>query len=166
MGILRGGSMAWRFHRALYKPIRIIIFPCAGNVGCSPLTCMLMRALSVHTAHETAGAARIRHSLRPLTTEGEELPANLGRNASREREAISAVIPGRAEHEPGIHRTAELVEKWIPGLRQAAHPGMTIEGDVRWIAPSLALTMRECSLRPHVPQNVRFTRCSGCGGSA
>ena len=29
-------------------------------------TCMLMRALSVHTAHEIAGAARIRHSLRPL----------------------------------------------------------------------------------------------------
>src|SRR4029079_13748529 len=48
----------------------LFIFPCAGNVGCSPLPCMLMRALSVHTAHETAGAARIRHSLRPLTTEG------------------------------------------------------------------------------------------------
>jgi len=31
---------------------------------------MLMRALSVHIAHETAGAARIRHSLRPLMTEG------------------------------------------------------------------------------------------------
>ena len=29
-------------------------------------TCMLMRALLVHVAHETAGAARIRHSLRPL----------------------------------------------------------------------------------------------------
>jgi hypothetical protein len=27
---------------------------------------MLMRALSVHIAHETAGAARTRHSLRPL----------------------------------------------------------------------------------------------------
>jgi len=49
---------------------------------------MLMRALSVHIAHETAGAARIRHSLRPLTTEGEELPANLGRNASREGEDV------------------------------------------------------------------------------
>jgi len=32
----------------------------------SPLPCMLMRALPVHIAHETAGAARIRHSLRPL----------------------------------------------------------------------------------------------------
>jgi len=34
---------------------------------------MLMRALFVHTAHETAGAARIRHSLRPLFGEGEEI---------------------------------------------------------------------------------------------
>src|SRR5882724_13606001 len=47
---------------------------------------MLMRALSVHIAHETSGAARIRHSLRPLIGEGEEILANLGRNASRERE--------------------------------------------------------------------------------
>src|SRR5258708_1092185 len=31
---------------------------------------MLMRALLVHTAHEIAGAARIRHSLRPLTIGG------------------------------------------------------------------------------------------------
>jgi hypothetical protein len=49
---------------------------------------MLMRALSVHIAHEIAGAARIRHSLRPLTTEGEQFPANLGRNTSREREDV------------------------------------------------------------------------------
>jgi hypothetical protein len=33
---------------------------------------MLMRALSVHIAHEIAGAARIRHSLRPLIYEGED----------------------------------------------------------------------------------------------
>ena len=38
-----------------------------------------------------------------------------------------SVIPGRAKREPGIHRAAELVDKWIPGLRQAAHPGMTVE---------------------------------------
>src|SRR5437588_5183819 len=36
-------------------------------------TCMLMRALFVHIAHEIAGAARIRHSLRPLTIEGKEI---------------------------------------------------------------------------------------------
>src|SRR5882672_4598989 len=33
---------------------------------------MLMRALSVHIAHETAGAARTRHSLRPLYFERRE----------------------------------------------------------------------------------------------
>jgi hypothetical protein len=36
-----------------------------------------------------------------------------------------SVIPGRAQREPGIHRTARLVDQWIPGLRQVAHPGMT-----------------------------------------
>jgi hypothetical protein len=36
-----------------------------------PLPCMLMRALSVHIAHETSGAARIRHSLRPLYFRGQ-----------------------------------------------------------------------------------------------
>jgi hypothetical protein len=53
---------------------------------------MLMRALLVHIAHEIAGAARIRHSLRPLCLEGEKFPAKLGRIASRERERISGVV--------------------------------------------------------------------------
>src|SRR4029078_11093740 len=53
---------------------------------------MLMCALFLPIAHETAGAARIRHSLRPLFGEGDELQANLGRNAPRERETVSAVI--------------------------------------------------------------------------
>ncbi len=29
------------------------------------------------------------------------------------------VIPGRAKHEPGIHRAAKLVDEWIPGSREA-----------------------------------------------
>nr|BCE76813.1 hypothetical protein XF8B_69240 [Bradyrhizobium diazoefficiens]BCF46589.1 hypothetical protein XF16B_70790 [Bradyrhizobium diazoefficiens] len=37
------------------------------------------------------------------------------------------VIPGRAQHEPGIYRAAELVEEWIPGSR-CARPGMTAVG--------------------------------------
>ena len=40
----------------------------------------------VHVAHETAGAARIRHSLRPLIGEGGKFLANLGRIAPRDRE--------------------------------------------------------------------------------
>jgi hypothetical protein len=39
---------------------------------------MLMRALFVHTAHETAGAARIRHSLRPLFREARNDPHTSG----------------------------------------------------------------------------------------
>ena len=54
---------------------------------------MLMRALFVHIAHEIAGAARIRHSLRPLFGEGEKLLAKLGRNASRECEGVFPCHP-------------------------------------------------------------------------
>ncbi len=96
-------------------------------------TCMLVCALFVHIAHETAGAARARSSLRPLTIEGEEFPANLGRNASRDREAAfwiemphtsTIVIPGCATwRRPGIHRAAELVDQWIPS--PSGCPGMT-----------------------------------------
>jgi len=53
---------------------------------------MLMCALLLPIAHETAGAARIRHSLRPLMIEGEEFPANLGRVASREREGVCLLL--------------------------------------------------------------------------
>jgi hypothetical protein len=56
---------------------------------------MLVRALSVHIAHETAGAARIRHSLRPLTTEGEEFQHNPG--ASRRGIAKSCFPSLRAK---------------------------------------------------------------------
>src|SRR6476620_4957383 len=71
-------------------------------------TCMLVCALFVHIAHETAGAARTRSSLRPLTTEGEEFPANLGRNASRDREGVSASL--RAKRRNPCRRTKK---EWI-----------------------------------------------------
>jgi hypothetical protein len=52
---------------------------------------MLMCALLLPIAHETAGAARIRHSLRPLFGEGEEYLANLGRIGPRDRESVFVV---------------------------------------------------------------------------
>src|SRR5882757_544610 len=51
---------------------------------------MLMRALSVHIAHEIAGAARIRHSLRPLTTRGR---ANDLQTSGALRREIAKVYP-------------------------------------------------------------------------
>jgi hypothetical protein len=49
--------------------------------------------LFVHIAHETAGAARIRHSLRPLTTEGGRFLAKArARIAPRDRERLSKIL--------------------------------------------------------------------------
>ena len=53
-------------------------------------TCMLVCALLCAIAHETAGAARTRSSLRPLIPEGASDQAQLGRVAPRERAGISA----------------------------------------------------------------------------
>jgi hypothetical protein len=51
---------------------------------------------SVHFAHETAGAARIRLSLRPLQCKSGEISENLGRIAPRER----AITPTLCRHRP------------------------------------------------------------------
>ena len=40
--------------------------------------------------------------------------------------SLNVVIPGHAQREPGIHNPESWL--WIPGLRLAAHPGMTREG--------------------------------------
>src|SRR5215207_1196754 len=53
-------------------------------------TCMLVCALLCAIAHETAGAARTRSSLRPLFRRGPSNQAQLGRVAPRERTGISA----------------------------------------------------------------------------
>src|SRR5260221_4517836 len=63
---------------------------------------MLMRALSVHIAHEIAGAARIRHSLRPLIGEGEHRRKTRAQCAARSRTHIqlSSSATGSAEWPP------------------------------------------------------------------
>src|SRR6476620_2679449 len=81
-------------------------------------------------AHETAGAARIRHSLRPLFGEGVRIPANLGRRASRECETVSTVIASAAKqsmspHEERMDCFASLAMTWIgsgPTRRMADPP--------------------------------------------
>jgi hypothetical protein len=52
---------------------------------------MLVCSSFVHGAHETSGAARIRHSLRPLIFSGANEIENSGRIPPREREVVSAV---------------------------------------------------------------------------
>ena len=56
-------------------------------------------------AHEIAGAARIRHSLRPLISEGGDFPANLGRSAPRECERVFGCR--HCERSEAIHRATQ-----------------------------------------------------------
>ena len=58
-----------------------------GMSVCSPLTCMLVCAYVHFLAHETAGAARTRHSLLPLFWRDNEI-VTLGQIMSRERSLI------------------------------------------------------------------------------
>jgi hypothetical protein len=63
----------------------------------------------VHIARETAGAARIRHSLRPLTFVGQELLAKIGRKASRECESMSTSLRAQRSN-PCRRRKAERMD--------------------------------------------------------
>jgi len=72
-------------------------------------------------------AADIGREMLPLGHKLAVVPAHALRDAHISGTTIlSAVIPGRrASGEPGIHNPRLWL--WIPGLRLAAHPGMTAE---------------------------------------
>src|SRR6059058_1639379 len=94
-----------------------------------PLPCMLV--CSFVCANRTRDRGCSKHPVFPAPSLLEEGKPRCKPRAQMRREiavAYSVVIPGRAQREPGIHRTAEPVAKWIPGLRQEAHPGMTRVG--------------------------------------
>ena len=63
----------------------------------------------VQIAHGTTGAARIRHSLRPLIGEGGKFLAKLGRNASRDCETIFSRRPGEGR-DP--YAAAYRLDRW------------------------------------------------------
>jgi hypothetical protein len=74
---------------------------------------MLMRALLVHVAHEIAGAARIRHSLRPLISRGRE--NNLQTSGAMRRENAKLYPPSlRAQRSNPSRREKK---EWIASLR-------------------------------------------------
>ena len=100
-------------------------------------TCMLVCALFVHIAHETAGAARTRSSLRPLTIEGEEYPANLGRNARRDREHTSSChrLRRRIQYfkiEPRSHGVLDTRLRGYDSLGWAALHRAKFDQNRRW----------------------------------
>jgi hypothetical protein len=60
-----------------------------GMPGVSGVT-VVTNARAYYTTRAAAGASGARHSLRPLIREGGTFPAKLGRNAPRDREAVSS----------------------------------------------------------------------------
>ena len=71
-----------------------------GRPECSRCPVCSCAVLFAQIARETAGAASTRSSLRPLIGGQRSYPANLGRNASRDREASYSVVV-IAAHEAG-----------------------------------------------------------------
>jgi hypothetical protein len=94
-----------------------------GMSECSPLPCMLVCANCTLLAHETAGAARTRHSLRPLLQERGNEIAKLGQRVPRERlHSSSPGLTGR----PSIPE-ADVIELRVPGVldtRLRGHDGL------------------------------------------
>src|SRR5712672_761805 len=74
--------------RARYKPSN----HCAGNVGLPPLNLYARVRFLLPIAHETAGPARTRHSLRPRFRGARRFWAKLGRMAPRERGPLSISV--------------------------------------------------------------------------
>jgi hypothetical protein len=101
---------------------------------------MLSAALYAHVrtsfpiAHETAGAARTRHSLRPLFFEGDTFKAKLARNARREREGVFSSFRD-APLGAGPESIAQQ-SWWINGFRAqpCGLPRNDEECDTWWIA--------------------------------
>ena len=83
-----------------------------------------------------------------FSIEGERNPADLGRNAPREREGVSIFLRHSGAR---VARTRNpLSGKWIPGSRQEARPGMTVGvSRTGWWA------RRECAFAH--PTNRAFT---------
>ena len=118
----------------------------------------------VHVAHETAGAARTRSSLRPLF-EGGRRDANLGRSMPRERGRISFSLHrhARAGGHP-VFQSRQCVSReaaayWIPRLRGVRQRSAEHSND--GIIPTS--TPHTPSLRPHHTARDRPGRCR-CSG--
>src|SRR5437868_6996343 len=99
----------------------------------------------VQTAHETAGAARIRHSLRPLFEEGGAFLAKLGRIAPRECGRTSSRCL-KCEFECHLVIASEAKQS-MP------------QQDAKWIA-WLAMTRREVTDVPAGTQGTTKERAS------
>jgi len=90
------------------KPLRREGRTASAEPVCSCAPCF------VHFARETAGAARTRLSLRPLTIRGRNVSSKLARNARRDREAVSWTIVIACDKREAFAQGREATKQSIP----------------------------------------------------
>src|SRR6186713_503259 len=94
--------MAWRLHRTLCKPIRLIIFPCAGKAGMSWLYLSNPCAFLLPIAHGAAGAVGARLFPAPLLRRGATNLRQLRRKrAARMPSAVVARLDQATQYSRG-----------------------------------------------------------------
>src|SRR3954454_24437516 len=90
---------------------------------------MLMCMFLVHVAHETAGAARIRHSLRPLNWRGREVSGKISGKSCRENANARPAVIARSACDEAIHLSAVPRDGLLRGACHRARIRAT-----RWLA--------------------------------
>src|SRR6185312_724607 len=91
----------------------------------------LARRLPRRLGRHSGGAARLPHAALQFRRDhaAARRASAPAQGEGRDALTLTVVIPGRAQHEPGIQRAATRVGDWIPGSRYAS-PGMTKERSV------------------------------------
>jgi hypothetical protein len=85
--------------------------------------------LVMHIAHETAGAARTRSSLRPLASEGTDEIANLGHSVCCENEDAHPVVIARLDRATQYSRAPMMNTR---GCGILDHPAFAGDDSFRW----------------------------------
>ena len=102
-----------------------------GMPECSDCTCMLVYASSHNFAHETAGAASTRHSLRPLFSLGEMICKTRAHRAARTRNCVHRHCEERSDE--AIHSSFVRQDGLLRGACHRARIRAT-----RWLAMTVS----------------------------
>ena len=135
---------------------------------CPVCSCAAFLALF---AHETAGAARIRHSLRPLNLGGEEFARPRAKSAARMRSCVQYVACQtrilRCETQRARRMNRQRRDRRLTSARRSAHRRMTdpehrrgmTDSQSRKLAFPISAALNAASQFSVVSLSVRFGRC-------
>jgi hypothetical protein len=127
-----------------------------GRPECSRCPVCSCAVLFAQIARETAGAASTRSSLRPLISKRANEDANLGRQASRDREYLSSFRGARSASPESIEQQGNGEMDSGPAPKRA-HPGMTGGADTTAFLNGYCATKRSLQTRQPPPARASGT---------